>query len=310
MTERWVGIDEAGYGPNLGPLVLTAVAAEGARPDLWNDRPGTIRRAGQAGGMLAIDDSKRLYSSTGGFEALEAATLAALVSTGRALPTTLGGLLGALSAGSLAEVELDRWLPPGADPPLDGARHAAVLSARPLEGERWRLVELRAVVVGPARFNRVLGAVGSKARVHFLAFAELLRWLWTDRAAPAATHVVSDKHGGRHFYFDLLMEVFPGTWIERGAEGPAASRYTLRDGLRRLDLCLRPRADAEDGLVALASLASKLLREHWMAVFNAYWLARVPGLRPTAGYALDAARFRAAIEPTCAIDPALWWRAK
>ena len=25
---RWVGIDEAGYGPNLGPLVMTAVVAE------------------------------------------------------------------------------------------------------------------------------------------------------------------------------------------------------------------------------------------------------------------------------------------
>ena len=25
----WAGIDEAGYGPNLGPLVMTAVIAEG-----------------------------------------------------------------------------------------------------------------------------------------------------------------------------------------------------------------------------------------------------------------------------------------
>ena len=41
----WVGIDEAGYGPNLGPLVMTAVVAAGPddrRPDLWGDLSATM----------------------------------------------------------------------------------------------------------------------------------------------------------------------------------------------------------------------------------------------------------------------------
>ena len=36
---RWVGIDEAGYGPNLGPLVMTAVIA-GSPRDTGDDGSG------------------------------------------------------------------------------------------------------------------------------------------------------------------------------------------------------------------------------------------------------------------------------
>src|SRR5262249_52406986 len=121
------------------------------------------------------------------------------------------------------------------------------------------------------------------------------------------------KHGGRHFYYEPLIEAFPDVWIDRGDEGPLLSRYTFRAPGRRLDLCLQPRADAECGLVALASIVSKTVRERWMERFNAYWAARIPDLRPTAGYPTDAQRFREIIEPHCAarnLHPGLWWRLK
>jgi hypothetical protein len=174
---------------------------------------------------------------------------------------------------------------------------------------------VHAVVVGPARFNAELAASGSKskAEVHFGAFARLLGALWGRAGDGVVTRVRGDKHGGRHFYHGPLLGAFPGIRIDRGPEGPALSRYTLRDPARRLELSLQPRADAEDGLVALASIVSKTIRERWMDRFNAHWAARIPGLRPTAGYPADARRFRLAIEPDClarGLDPALWWRAK
>ena len=91
------------------------------------------------------------------------------------------------------------------------------------------------------------------------------------------------------------------------------SRYTIRDSVRRLELNLIPKADGHHGLVALASIVSKTVRELWMDGFNAYWRSRVPGLRPTAGYPVDAQRFRRAIEESASAagcDPLHWWRVK
>ena len=319
---RWAGIDEAGYGPNLGPLVMTAVLAEGPgdrAPDVWSDFGDAVTRAGGPADALWVDDSKRLYRGGQGLDRLEAATLAAVAAAaaGGPVPGTLGGLLRSLGAGSPSEVELQPWLEPGADPampsPRSRARVEAALARRPLEGAPWRLVAIRSVVVGPSRFNAGLAGTGSKAAVHFGAFAGLLGWLWAGSAAGEVTRVNSDKHGGRHYYLGPLAEVMPDARIEPGVEGPDLSAYTARSGDRRLDLTLRPRADAADGLVALASIVSKAVREHWMAAFNAHWSARLPGLRPTAGYPGDAARFRAAIEPEClarGLGLDAWWRAR
>ena len=43
-------------------------------------------------------------------------------------------------------------------------------------------------------------------------------------------------------------------------------------------------------------MVSKYLRELAMLAFNAFWMAQVPGLKPTAGYPVDAKRFRREIE--------------
>lgn len=85
----------------------------------------------------------------------------------------------------------------------------------------------------------------------------------------------------------------------------------MSEGARRLTLELRPRADADDGLVAMASIVSKYLRDLWMRDFNRYWCDRVAGLKPTAGYPVDARRWREAVEPVAeglGLPSRLWWR--
>jgi hypothetical protein len=330
---RWVGIDEAGYGPNLGPLVMTAVIAEsrdeleGHRdyphlptPDLWCDLAATVDRGGGDAGRFWVDDSKIVLRGGHGRTRLEATCLALIDALGRKLPRNQAELLHALGAGTPEGVELDRWqCSPGSAvlwPPAGliedlGNR----LACKPLEpAERnWRITAVRSVVLGPERFNGRLATLGSKASVHFTAFRELLRHVWDLAADGRPTDVQGDKHGGRHYYLAPLIEAFPETWIDRGVEGPALSRYQIRDPDRSMSLSLSPRADGKNGLVALASIVSKTVREVWMDVFNAYWTVRVQGLQPTAGYPVDAARFRRIIEPIAlagGLDLDLWWRRK
>jgi hypothetical protein len=328
---RWIGIDEAGYGPNLGPLVMTSVTAQSqetapggeascqtAPPDLWRDLAATVDRAGGDASRLWIDDSKAILRGGKGRDRLESTCLALLEATGQGVPADLSGLLATLRAGTWEESELSRWLDSVEDlprwPSSDPARGAnREVVHRPLEphDRSWQIVAVRTVVYGPERFNRLLDATGSKARVHFAAFRELLRDAWALAADGVPTAVQSDKHGGRHYYLEPLVEAFPETWIERGVEGPELSRYHFRQAGRAMTLSLQPRADGSDGLVALASIMSKTVRELWMDAFNAFWARRVPGLRPTAGYPVDAERFRLAIESAALgleVHPDVWWR--
>ena len=54
---------------------------------------------------------------------------------------------------------------------------------------------------------------------------------------------------------------------------------------------------ASEPCTALASMLAKYLREVFMRQFNRYWLSHVPGIKPTAGYPGDAARFYKGIKP-------------
>ena len=320
---RWVGIDEAGYGPNLGPLVMTAVVAEGPAetpPHLWDDLRGAVSRAADPSDRLWVDDSKRVFKARKGLDRLDAASLAVLDAVGRPLPRTLGALFDAVGAGSLADVELAPWLNPGSDasyPPFTSRSFAELAVARrPFDGADWRVVDVRSEVIGPARFNSGLARspTGSKAVVHFNAFATLIHQVWESTPPDQAIVVRGDKHGGRHFYAEPLRAAFPLAEVIPGEQGPARSAYRLILPDRApLAIELIPRADGEDGLVALASIVSKTLREHWMDVFNQFWITRLPGLKPTAGYPVDAHRFRRMIAPLCqadGLDPSSWWRTK
>ena len=95
-----IGVDEAGYGPNLGPLVMSATACrvppEIGDADLWNllaDGATRVRKGKPA--QLLVDDSKKVYRSGQGLAELER-TVLSILSPDR--PATFGALLNRLGA--------------------------------------------------------------------------------------------------------------------------------------------------------------------------------------------------------------------
>ena len=83
-----VGLDEAGYGPNLGPLVLSSSACHvpaDAPACLWECLAAAVRKAEHPDdGRLLIDDSKKVNEGKAGLARLEAGVLGALAQTPRA----------------------------------------------------------------------------------------------------------------------------------------------------------------------------------------------------------------------------------
>jgi hypothetical protein len=233
------------------------------------------------------------------------------------LPATVADYLCAISVGnSIDDLHGEPWFQ--ANDPLPTAQATADFSsvvtalADISKSTKVRWGPIRSVVVPTLRFNRLLDEWRVKSGVNASAFIMLLNETLS-LPGDDAIHVNVDKLGGRHFYAPLLNEAFPGGWVRVISEGPNRCDYEI-DGLARpVTVRFEPRADGTHLNVALASMAAKYLREVCMKQFNRYWLAKVPGLRPTAGYPGDALRFYEAIRNVLVsdgIDERSVWRAR
>ena len=296
-----IGIDEAGYGPNFGPLVMTAVAwhvddgISGA--DLWQTLRRVACRCGpKRRNRLLVDDSKKVYRSGDGVGELECTVLAVLESLE---PTTLHELLDHLGAPG-HEIEEDWFvgitaLPVEITEDRRATSHRDFHAACTKNGVVRRLVKSR--VIGAPRFNALVDRFASKGAVLATGLVELVRWCLAQE--PAEDLVVTvDKHGGRNFYGAILQEISPDVWVTPRLESPRESTYDVKMPGRTMTITFRPEADANSFETALASIVSKYVRELCMREFNAYWRTHHPELAPTAGYPGDASRFLDAILPT------------
>src|SRR5207302_1991755 len=114
MATWLIGVDEAGYGPNLGPLVMTSVACrvpdELGGADLWHVLRAAVRKGGgPTDGRLVVDDSKQVYGPSTGLRALELGVLAALWRGPCRSAACLRDFLGATCADSIDELRREAW---------------------------------------------------------------------------------------------------------------------------------------------------------------------------------------------------------
>lgn len=303
-TSIIAGIDEAGYGPLLGPLVTSAAAFEMPRDVedecLWRVLSGAVTRSAAArDGRVCVTDSKKLYSSKKGLAALERTALAA-VGAWRGIPSRLDGLLTLLAEEPAARLreypwygEADTALPLSAD--AGSVRIAATLLSREAETKGVRMGGLFAEVLPEGHFNRLVGKTDNKAVVASGLVLRLVQRIADAFRGKDITFIV-DKQGGRDHYGLMLRRAFEGRRLRVLHEDRQRSEYELIDDTgggraNRWRIAFCESGESRHLSVALASCVSKYLREAFMHRFNAYWTARVPDLRPTAGYYSDGLRF-------------------
>ncbi|MBM4070498.1 MAG: hypothetical protein FJ271_16310 [Planctomycetes bacterium] len=312
-----IGIDEAGYGPNLGPLVMTSVAcklpADLDETDLWRVLRAAVRRVGdRADGRLLIADSKQVYSTARGLAGLELGALTALP-PGRDI-ARLSCYLDCVSPGACEELSNEPWFRGATELPVAIERDALEESCKHLtaacraQGIRWAVP--RSLVVCPTRFNDMLARWDTKGAVLGAGLVELLRLNQDPDHEDDSVHYFVDKHGGRNHYSALVQHALDDGFVLAREERAAQSVYDVLHLRRPVRATFAPRADGSYLVVALASMLSKYLREVLMLEFNRFWSEHVPGLKPTAGYPMDARRFYTDIKPAAArlgiLDHALW----
>lgn len=291
----FIGTDEAGYGPNLGPLLITATAwqfpAGTTAEQCWDQLSEAVcSHSPERADQLQVADSKQLYSPGKSITALEKAVLSILRLSDQT-PTTFQEL-GQAVAGQPFQQDIGQETCLNDEPirlPLDTAPDLIDRSTQKLkqtlQSAQATLVSVRSRVIFPPEFNRLVEQAGSKGRVLSTETLKLVADLIREYQ-PDSAQVICDKHGGRNRYDELLSAAFDDRMVFRQEEGRHLSRY-------RLDQTeFRFQTKAEEHLpVALASMVSKYVREVAMHEFNAWWRERIPSLKPTQGYPVDAARF-------------------
>jgi len=319
-----IGIDEAGYGPNLGPLCIGATAwwvekrvascelREQGGVDLYQ-LLADIVSCKPDGERIAIADSKQLYkpashSKNSGLRHLERGVLTALTAIGRS----------ATCWQSLLTPPTLPWYTGYNCPlPIDASMEEVVRLAnrfsQACDSASVQLVDMRTRLVFPGEFNELTEKYGTKgAALSHISIGLLKTILASSRNSQLATRssITCDKHGGRNRYAALLQHHFPDEWVETIEESRPSSRYRWGPPESRTEICFRTEGESELP-VALASMTAKYHRELAMRAFNAYWASLIPELKPTAGYPQDAKRFKAeivSVQSKLEIEDHILWR--
>lgn len=293
-----VGIDEAGFGPILGPLVVSSstfsLPHNLLKDDLWEVLKNSVgnKRKRLAGRML-ITDSKKAYSRAMGIKHLERTVLGCLKYLGKE-PGTLTELLELLSPECLERLGDYPWYHGVGEHCLsiDAGDRTIVSSVLTddMASNGIELLDMRSYCLDVGYYNKMVASVKNKANVLFSSTCRLIKRA-LDNCGGEDLQIVVDRQGGRIHYRKHLQRMFDDMELKIIRESPADSSYEMKSNSKRMRLHFVVGADKRFLPVSLASMISKYLRELLIYNINRYFLGFHSELRPTAGYWKDGLRF-------------------
>jgi len=292
------GIDEAGFGPLLGPLVVSSAALSLPNhlltTDLWQLlRKSVANTQKHLAGRLLIADSKKAYNRKKGIKSLERTVLACLNCLGQK-PATLIELLTLLSHDCIERINNYPWYKNAPNHRLSynsaDMEIASAVLKEDLASNGIELTELRSRCLDVAYYNKMVDSVKNKSNVLFTATSQLIKNAF-DNSKADYIQIIIDRQGGRTHYQRELQKMFPDMQLKILQENQKTSSYELTTNGRQMRLHFVVGADERFLPVSLASMVSKYLRELLVDNINRYFTGFYSDLRPTAGYWKDGLRF-------------------
>ena len=299
------GLDEAGLGPILGPLVVAGVALDGqSGVDPWDALGGVVARQRPSGRQIQVADSKKVHQGPHALARLERTVLTFWGAWRGRLPDSLEDLLvdGGTDVAALRRCPWYEGLAmplPIVDDRADLELRAHLLT-RALADSRIAVRQIAIAPVDVEEFNASIAATDNKSDTHFLAYARVLAALLG--TAPDGAHVVADRCGGRMHYAQKLRETFPDARVRQLRETAEVSAYRIERAALAVRVTFASGGEERAFPTALASCFAKYVREAMLTVLNSWFVERVPGLRPTAGYYVDGLRFLDDVESLLASE--------
>jgi len=299
------GMDEAGYGPLLGPLVVSATVFEipDDRADecLWDVlRDSVTRTVRKRDPRLPIADSKKLFTRGQGFHHLERGALCALAMAG-VQPKTFEQLLGSLAPDVPGAARSYPWYQT-LDIPIPVECTSAELGMQcnalrhSLSACGGRFVGALCEPLLEGHYNRLVEKTRNKSVVLLGLTLRLIRRV-TSQHPDQPIRFYIDRQGGRTNYSKWLMTSFEDFSLKIIEESDDRSAYQMVRRPAEWRVEFAKSGEKHYLPVALASMFSKYIRELFMGGFNRYWCGQIADRKPTAGYYTDGMRFLSDIQP-------------
>jgi hypothetical protein len=326
-----IGMDEAGYGPNLGPLVITAtvwqVPDDPRTTDFWKSLEHVVSQtATRDADRIHVADSKEVYSPSRGLQPLERSiqTIFGLAPHETSSYRSLCDWLMTSDATRSPFGEFPELLqrPPAkpvqnTQPDIRAAKTAMTRSF--LDVEPWfEQTDLPLPVCSEQseieRLTHRMVSACDDAGVRLLGISSDI--VLTHRFNSVSNYYQSKGAALSRFTLGLLRSIWNPDSEEPtliiGDKHGGRSRYDelideqldgqmifrLQEGRQKSsyrvaasEINFQTKAE-EHFPVAVASMVCKYVRELSMELFNNFWKQHLPDIKPTKGYPQDAKRFR------------------